>query len=201
MPFGLAATRRAVEAAAPRPAVPGRGRAAAGQGRPRFRHGRRALDTGRLARADRRSGNRWPSGCRHIPGVVEHGLFIGHGASRYSGWTCRRPRGRTAVSIRLQREYHHDVPPIMPGAVPPARAPLAIAMPALAAAQQRPARGPAAPQPPQAASARPRSLLAKELIDLKGAASAYRSAGQGRDRASQGTSTCRPIPTLQHGPQ
>ena len=49
MPFGLAATRRAVEAAAAAAGCSGPDRAAAEQGRPRFRHGRRALDTGCLA--------------------------------------------------------------------------------------------------------------------------------------------------------
>ena len=67
MPFGLAATRRAVEAAAAAAGCPGPDHAAAGQGRPRFRHGRRALDTGCLAAADRRCQNRWPTGCRPFP--------------------------------------------------------------------------------------------------------------------------------------
>ncbi len=66
MPFGLAATRRAVEAAAAAGSA-GPDRAAAGQGRPRFRHGRRALDTGCRARNGSPMPNRWPAGCRSSP--------------------------------------------------------------------------------------------------------------------------------------
>ena len=43
------------------------GPAAAGQERPRFRHGQRSLDTRCRARPDRRSQHRWPTGCRPFP--------------------------------------------------------------------------------------------------------------------------------------
>ena len=76
-PFGAAATRRAVEAAAPARAVPGRPRRARRSRRPRFRHRRRALAPRCATAAHRRSAERWRQRLCQIPGVMEHGLFIG----------------------------------------------------------------------------------------------------------------------------
>ena len=76
VPFGLAATRRAVEAAAVAAGCPGRRCCA---------RARTATLSSRMAAtgfSTPHSGgfpirNRWPTGCSAIPGVVEHGLFIG----------------------------------------------------------------------------------------------------------------------------
>src|SRR5262249_38677791 len=55
VPFGLGATRRANEAGAAAGGFGRAGSAATRQGRPRFRHGQRALDSRCRIRADRRS--------------------------------------------------------------------------------------------------------------------------------------------------
>ena len=57
--------------------LPGPDRAAAGQGRPCFRHGRRALDTRCLAASASPMPESLAGRLSAIPGVVEHGLFIG----------------------------------------------------------------------------------------------------------------------------
>ena len=86
-PFGLAATRRAVEAACAAAGSPGPGDAAADQGRPRFRHGWRALDSRWRAAADRRSEGAGGAAVRD-PG--RHRARIVH-------WACdRRYSRRTA---------------------------------------------------------------------------------------------------------
>ena len=76
VPFGLAATRRAVEAAAAAAGCPGQ----AGCGGTRTATlSSRTAGTGYWTPrwAGSPSPRRWPSGLSAIPGVVEHGLFIG----------------------------------------------------------------------------------------------------------------------------
>ena len=97
MPFGLAATRRAVEAAAAAAGCPGPDRAAAGQGRPRFRHGRRALDTRCLAATDLRSEIAGRPAVGH-PGRRRARSLYRARASRHTRWPGRRSRRRAVVT-------------------------------------------------------------------------------------------------------
>ena len=76
-PFGAGATQRAVEAAIAAPARPAATLLRQGQRRPCFRHGWRPLDPRRRARPDRGSAGGWRMRLRAVPGVMEHGLFIG----------------------------------------------------------------------------------------------------------------------------
>ena len=80
--------------------------AAADQGRPRFRHGWRALDSRRRARADRRIRDRSRIVSTAIAGVVEHGLFIGLRTDRRDRGRGRRAHRRAAVNAVSREEYH-----------------------------------------------------------------------------------------------
>ena len=75
-PFGATATHRAVEAAERRSRLSRAGGAAQRAGRPSLRHRRRALAPRRPIAAHRRPAG--PGGAAlPVPGVMEHGLFIG----------------------------------------------------------------------------------------------------------------------------
>ena len=76
-PFGLAATRRAVEAACAASGAPGAATLTSRQGWPRFRHGWWTLDSRWRACSGLPTRRRWRSRLSAIPGVIEHGLFIG----------------------------------------------------------------------------------------------------------------------------
>ena len=111
MPFGLGRDPARGRGRGRRGRLPGPDRAAAGQGRPRFRHGRRALDTRCLAAADRRCQNRWPTGCRPFPASSSTVSLSG---SRKPSYSLARPAlasssGRDRTSAQDHRESrHHD---------------------------------------------------------------------------------------------
>ena len=114
-PFGLAATRRAVEAACAAAGCAGPGAAAADQGRPRFRHGWRALDSRRRAAADRRSEGAGGAAVRH-PGRRRARLVHRACDRRYSRRQRGRPRRRAAVKASIDSR---GVSPCSPGSTSP----------------------------------------------------------------------------------
>ena len=185
MPFGLAATRRAVEAARGRGGQPRPGGAPAGQGRPRFRHGRRALDTGRRRSIGSPILNCWPNGYRPSPGSSSTVSLSG---SRKPPYSPAQPAlasssGRDRRRSGFTRSYAAMIVRLV------ARTLGAAAFACLAIAGSAHAQA-TAPQPSAAAVA-----LAVQILEVKGALCGVRSGGRWRDRASPKAPSCRSIPT------
>ena len=154
VPFGLAATRRAVEAAAAA-GMSRAGRAAARQGRPRFRHGWRPLDSGCRARPDRRCRRRSPAGS--APSRAWSSTACSSG-SRKPPFSPGRPASVSSSGREptAQRSVIHDRRSISRLVVAAAHC-LAVAF---AGAAQRAADSP---------RRRPAAIaLAKEIIDAQG---------------------------------
>ena len=96
MPFGFAATRgRSAGAFAANRRFRAHG-AAQGQGRPCFRHRWRPLDRRCPSRPNCRCASVWRRALTAIPGVVEHGLFIGLASTAILGEPAGNSRYRAA---------------------------------------------------------------------------------------------------------
>ena len=160
MPFGLAATKRAVEAAAAAAGMPRPDQAAAGQGRPRFRHGRRALDTGCLIAADRRCQDAGRPAGGHSRRCRARSLYRAR-ASRHTRGPDRRSGRRAVVTAHKLRITGSHVTMIVRFIAHTVGA-AAIAFLALIPSAQ-------AQQQPSAAAI----ALATQLLEIKGGIAAY----------------------------